>query len=381
MAVTDLHRSETLRVRHVPAGDGTRCVVTFDHYGIGPGLDRPGFAEAFLRASGVSAVHVMGRGDDWYQYADLFAALEAARAAAAAARRVVAYGSSMGGYAAARFADRVGAHAALAISPQWSIDPTRNDFDARWLAEGRRLTFLPEIEAAASPRARPVVVFDRAGPDRAHAERIDQEMGAILVGVAHLHHPATTALLEMGVLADLVLDMTRGEIDARALRRAVRHGRRRSPTALSLMASRLPPRRAPAARALQEAALALAPHNPVALTAVADWYDARGEHLEALARRELAVAASDRAPGMLVPLSQTLAALGRHEDASAVAAEAADLMPTAAHVQFWRGWTAGLAGRTDEALAAMRRAVALDPGDAHHREALARLEADLAQPQ
>ena len=69
--MTDLYRSATLCVRACPGADGTRWVVTFDNYGADASLDRPGFGEQFLRSRGLSAIVVIGAGNDWYQYPDM----------------------------------------------------------------------------------------------------------------------------------------------------------------------------------------------------------------------------------------------------------------------------------------------------------------------
>ena len=61
------------------------------------------------------------------------AALEAVRDAVRGYRRVVAYGSSMGAYAALRFGGWAGADCAVALSPQYSIrDPAVMRFEKRW---------------------------------------------------------------------------------------------------------------------------------------------------------------------------------------------------------------------------------------------------------
>ena len=63
-----LYRSDRLEVRRVAAGDGRRQVVTFDSYHEPLGMDRPGFGEAFFQNEGITAIHVMSHGNDWFQY-------------------------------------------------------------------------------------------------------------------------------------------------------------------------------------------------------------------------------------------------------------------------------------------------------------------------
>jgi hypothetical protein len=107
-----LYRSRDLLVRRVAAADMRRQVVTFDHYHGEDHFDRLAFGEAYLAANGIGAVHVLSRGNDWFHHADMDRALAAVHEAVAGAERVLAYGSSMGGYGAIRFADAIGAHAA-----------------------------------------------------------------------------------------------------------------------------------------------------------------------------------------------------------------------------------------------------------------------------
>ena len=114
----EIYRSNNILVRSAVINDRDPVVVTFEHYDIGKGFDRFGFGEQFLLSQGISAVHVLGSGNDWYQYDDIFDALGAVRAVTADARRTITYGSSMGGYAAVRLADASGADAVLALSPQ-----------------------------------------------------------------------------------------------------------------------------------------------------------------------------------------------------------------------------------------------------------------------
>src|SRR5690606_30202022 len=144
-----------------------------DNYGIGHGFDRPGFGEEFLRNAGISAIHVMGVREDWYQYPEMPAAMQAVRQATAGAERVMTYGSSMGGYAALRFADAAGANAVLAISPQYSIDPKKMPFETRWHQESQRIQWRPEIDGRIVCDSYPVIVFDPI-EDGCQVERVQE---------------------------------------------------------------------------------------------------------------------------------------------------------------------------------------------------------------
>lgn len=358
---TELFRSDTLVVRAVPAADTTRWVVTFDNYGLGPGFDRKGYGEDFLYASGVSAIHVLGRGDDWYQYPDTLDAMAAVRAHVAGAERVVTYGSSMGAYAALKLADAAGAHAALALSPQYSVDPRRVPFETRWSADARRLDFQPDIEARTPTRAHALVIYDAAGDDRRHIALFAREMQGDFVGLRHIHHPATTFLNETGLLGPLVLEFAAGTLDAGAFRRRADRARRDSVTCLTLLAQRQPLRRRRTALRLAERAAALAPDSAAALSALATQLSRNGRHDEAIALHERATDIGGRSPNYLTCHAHVLIDAGRLADGVALIEEAIAMEPTAAHYHRWMANLLKDAGDRPGALLALERALALDP--------------------
>jgi hypothetical protein len=154
-------RSDNLVVREVRGFSRDRLVVTFDSYAHDLRPDRPGFGEHFLAGHRIDAVHVIPRANDWYQHPEMPAAARLVSEIAADYQRVVAYGSSMGGYAAIRFGCAVGASLALALSPQFSIDPAVVPFETRWAGDSKRLDFALErrwepafVERSSSIRTR-----------------------------------------------------------------------------------------------------------------------------------------------------------------------------------------------------------------------------------
>ncbi len=119
----DIFRSAELLVRDLRRHASACCVVTFEPNTDNRTLDRPGFGEVFFDINSIDAIHVIPRNNDWYQYPEIVEACHRVRELTACYPHVVAYGQSMGGYGAIRLGGRVGAHLALAISPQFSIDP------------------------------------------------------------------------------------------------------------------------------------------------------------------------------------------------------------------------------------------------------------------
>lgn len=373
----DLFRSDNVVVRAVPAEDVSRWVVTFDHYGIGPGFDRPGFGEDFLRQSGVSAIHVMACREDWYQYPEMAEAMAAVRQATAGAERIMTYGTSMGGYAALRFADAAGANAALAISPQYSIDPAQVPFETRWLQDSHRIQWLPEIDGLLVCRCRPVIVFDPAGEDGPHIRRIEAEIDIVPVDIRYSKHPSTTYLLETGLLKSLVFDVLSGAFDAGAFKKEAGQRRRQSATYLSRLAELQPPRRHKTGMALARRACDTAPNDPIALGVLGKYCGDAGDHDQAVALHERATEISQRAPNCLVSHGNALLAAGRVDEALVLADEVIVQLPEQAHLRAWRSLILWQLGSAEQAIHAIEQAIALDPHQPGYFQTLERYrEAD-----
>ena len=73
-----VYEAAELRVVAVRPHVGRSAVVTFSSYVNRRDLDRPGFGEAFLLKYGIDAVHLICRGNEWFQYDDIYDALDAA---------------------------------------------------------------------------------------------------------------------------------------------------------------------------------------------------------------------------------------------------------------------------------------------------------------
>ena len=170
-AAIELYRSADLLVRARIGFDSPYCVVTFGSYTDNRTLTRDGFGEAFFISRSVNAIHILSRDNDWYLLPDIDRALEAASGAAKPFDRVTAYGSSMGAYAAIRLGRLAGATTAIALSPQFSLDPRVVPFEDRWPVETRRPDYEIERRLARTgfvPSA--YVFYDPSDPDARHAD-------------------------------------------------------------------------------------------------------------------------------------------------------------------------------------------------------------------
>lgn len=376
MTARTLFESRDLLVRHVPAADAGRHVVTFDCYHDDRTLARPGFGEEYFARHGIGATHLLSRDNDWFQYPELPDALAAMRAAGSGAGQVLAYGSSMGAYAAVRFADAAGATAALALSPQYSIDPARVPFERRWGQDQRRLRPLPALDGPIRSRVRPVVAYDPHGMDRFHADRIARDTPIRRLRLPFAGHPVGGYLQEAGLLHGVVMGALDGTLDVAAVERAALAARRGLAIYHGVLAGRQPRSRPGWAVALAERAVALDPGRPEGHHALALRLSSAGRHAEALAVHRR-VAALERHPGYLMDYCIALTRAGDGAGALAVAHEIRTAWPH--HAGIHNTIAELLRARRDlaGALRYAEQAVALDPASGHYRRTVAVLRAGL----
>ncbi|QBX37722.1 hypothetical protein E4M02_14130 [Brevundimonas sp. S30B] len=363
--MSEIFRTASVCVRARPAEDRARWVVTFDNFGLGPGFERRGFGERFLAESGVSAIHVMGAGDDWYQYPEMIEAMAAVRCATADAKTVMTYGSSMGGYAALRFADAARATAALALSPQHNIDPSRPPYEDRWIQSAQNIRWLPDLAGPLTWRAqaRPVVVYDQRSPDAAQAAAIASEIDLTPIGLPYAGHPISSHLAEIGLLKPLFFAVLEGRLDAHKFRAEAR-SRRNTPVYLTEISQALADRRPETALALARRGVECAPTNTRVLSNLGQLLLRVGRVEEGLATLARSVEVW-RTDTTLTAYANALADHGRLADARRLAAEVVDLLPHLAYLRLWQAMLAYRAQDFSAALAASSEALRLDPTDPH----------------
>ena len=352
-----LYRSPALEVRRVLAGDGRHVVVTFDSYHEPAGMDRPGFGEAFFQAEGITAVHVMSHRNDWFQYTEIEDVLRTIRKTCSEAERVLAYGSSMGGYAALRFADAIGAHAALALSPQYSLDPSKVPFETRWAPDRRRIRFLAAIDGAIRPGPWRIFAYDSAlDADNRHAELLIAAAPMTAIPLPHAGHPVGGFLNDIKLLRPLVLTALDGSFDPARFRRAAHARRTRSAHWLAHLADRQPAWRNELGIALARRAVAMAPDHPALHDTLARRLAAAGRFSEAVAAHNQAIAI-EPIVDYLWGLSKTLFAAGDIADALAVAEHIQRLAPHGAGYHAWAAQLREALGDRQGQLADLRRAL------------------------
>lgn len=277
----EIFRSPELLVKGLRRHASACCVVTFESYTDNRTLDRPGFGENFFDANGIDAIHVIPRNNDWYQYPEIDEVCRRVLELTERYPHVVAYGQSMGGYGAIRLGGRVGAQAALAISPQFSIDPTVTPFEPRWAGDSARIGFDIERSTGHAFVAKAYVVYDPHDLDARHVELYRPHTEIVDIRLPNCGHPASTFMANTGVLQQAVLDLCHGTFDVPALRAQARQARHSSPILYANLAARC--RHVPRRVRLSAKASALAPGDPSLLGQYAFTLTHDGRFDEALA--------------------------------------------------------------------------------------------------
>jgi hypothetical protein len=301
VAAQELFRSDELLVRRVGGYGGRIAYVTFDSYTDDRTLERPGFGEGYFRARGIDTIHVLSRDNHWYQYPELPDALATVAAATRGYDRVIAYGSSMGGFAALRYGAACGATIGLALSPQYSVDPVVASFDRRWAKDVARITFRADD---VPPLAIQYIVYDPCDPqDRQHFALFAARAAVRGIAIPHGGHPVGGYLVETGRLNLLLAAIETGEFDHRDFARELRSLRRQSGHYFFTLAKRIPIHRPRQKVLLAAMAVETQSDNPIYHSELAAALDAAKEHEAAYDVHLRAVAMTD---GGLHPLHNLL---------------------------------------------------------------------------
>lgn len=207
-------------------------IVTFDNLDIAMGKreDRRPWGFGFVEKQGWSMLGVMANGWTWYRDSWVIAEFQRLADEGFFKRfdRVVFYGASMGGYAAAAFAAFCPGADVVAISPQSTLDKTVVPWETRYkVAWGRDFSGpCGDAAEASKTAARVVILYDPYEPlDRGHAERFCssnvQHLRAPLLG-----HRLGSSLGQMGLLSPIILEALSGQLDPVSFykRLRARHG-------------------------------------------------------------------------------------------------------------------------------------------------------------
>ncbi|MDO9526443.1 MAG: hypothetical protein Q7J57_13060 [Gemmobacter sp.] len=212
---------------YIPRSDRV-LVVSFDNLDIAMTKreDRRPWGFAFIEKQGWSMLGVMAGGWTWYRDAWVAAEFDRLAATGFFARfdRVVFYGASMGGYAAAAFSAACPGADVVAISPQSTLDKSVVPWETRYkVAWDKDFSGKYGDAAAASASARQVtILYDPYEPlDAGHADRFTAP-NAVKLRTPLMGHRLGSSLHQMGILNPIILGALDGSLTELSFYRSLR---------------------------------------------------------------------------------------------------------------------------------------------------------------
>ncbi|EGF93122.1 expE8 [Asticcacaulis biprosthecium C19] len=144
------------------------------------------FGKIVGQKANMTVIGFMAKRPNWYPDAQMASAIRSIEPDLSKFAHRVTYGSSMGGYGALKYSRMLNADAALALCPQWSIDPSLvGEFDQRYVdhfTPGRTGTPIEGQDLCAEAF---VFADPRYGPDHQHAVRMK---GATYITMPFVQH-------------------------------------------------------------------------------------------------------------------------------------------------------------------------------------------------
>lgn len=195
-------------------------VVSFPSAQGNPTLEKPGFAEKWLKGLGISNVSVKVSSNHWFQTPETDEALAAISEIAKGFDRVATYGSSMGAYAAIACSRALSADAVISVSPQWTIDPGKIPWDGRWITHSNKILathgFMRDnIAELATQNGEIFIVADPWDIDARHArELVTAIPWARWIQLPGGSHPALSLLKDYKLVSKFALSLIRTGYDA-----------------------------------------------------------------------------------------------------------------------------------------------------------------------
>jgi hypothetical protein len=226
-----LYRSAHLKVHRNGPWHKSRdvLVICFQYRQSAPHLDLPGFAEEFFAKFEIDAVFINCASNEWYQYPDLPIALSTVRSFATLWKRSVTYGSSMGAYAAIRFAAAIGAQTSISVGPQFSPRSAVIEGEHRFDDDVASIVFLHEDSYQASSTIDNYVIYDPLfKQDARHITEYQKTVKVLPIPIPCGGHTPLIPLVQCGMLTELLLSLMQGSFSAPSFRRKFRQARRRS---------------------------------------------------------------------------------------------------------------------------------------------------------
>ncbi len=220
-------------VRHDSCGSDI-LVITFERAGgkqVRPNPNRPGWGSQFIRKKEFDGLYIMPAFVDWYRQPSLVKVFRFLKLSGFFERykRVVTYGSSMGGYAALLFSEIIRPDAIVAFNPQTTLDkaivPWENRFD-RGLVQDWSGTASDACNTIWQEADVTVVVDPFNTRDMRHARRLLKAAPDIrLLKVPFGGHETANALRDLGAISTISEKLLRGTFEPQEFYAAVRDRR------------------------------------------------------------------------------------------------------------------------------------------------------------
>lgn len=232
------------------ASDAPRVVVVF------PPFDYPfepqagGWGSRSFAKRAIAHICVFHRAEDWHQNNDFFEAMRACRDFLGADIDITAYGFSMGGYGAFLGAKTLGADRAVALTPQYSIDPKQVPFERRYGPQWAALQrWMHSLETQMDDdEITYTVMFDPLhNQDRKHEALFPKPAGYTRCLMHGVGHAPIQAMVEMGI-QDVFFDLLIAQTTPATLRIRFRERRASGFRYLRKVGSRLHEKNHPKAR-------------------------------------------------------------------------------------------------------------------------------------
>lgn len=213
-------------------GDTSSVVVTFPTRAPRQRMGRTPFGADFLRSRNISAIHLSAASNHWFQIDEMDAAITAVRHVTSRFQRVVAYGSSMGGYGAALYSRAIGAQTILLMCPQFTMNPVTVPWETRWQTDIQAIpAWTRDDMAGGLALDADLWVFYDSVVDGWHARTLlNLSTRPHAVPMPFGGHPVTQFMKEAGMLGWSVSGIIQGSLTAAEIRNRTRQSRAKSVT-------------------------------------------------------------------------------------------------------------------------------------------------------
>ena len=281
-----IYRSSNLHVFMTkPINSGQdRVVICFQNWRQNHDLDHSGFGAGFLSKNKIAGIYINCVSNAWWQYNDLQQALAVVAAAAAPFEQRITYGSSMGGYAALRFADAIDATMVIAASPQFSPRREIVPLEIRYEQAIAGVVFQHEGNLLRFQNIPRFLLYDPLlKVDREQANRYLDYGDLILVPLPASGHPCLSLLLDQKRLSSVIKQMMSGSFLVDRFRIEQRELRRSTYRYWDQLSYRLAERRklVKASQIAEQASEHFPDHKDEALSLALRWALYSGDHVHA----------------------------------------------------------------------------------------------------